>query len=82
MGILFVPMFLAGIFMMFKNPELLAKRLNAKEKQREQSLVVKLSGLIIIAHRIKNEELFLEKELEGYKEYMHKVKYRLIPFVW
>ncbi len=49
MGILFVPMFLAGIVMMFKNPELLKKRLNAKEKQAEQSLVVKLSGLMFIA---------------------------------
>ena len=48
MGILFVPMFLAGIVMMFKNPELLKKRLNAKEKQKEQSLVVKLSGLMFL----------------------------------
>lgn len=45
-GILFVPMLIAGIVMMFKNPELLKKRLNAKEKQKEQSLVVKLSGLM------------------------------------
>ena len=184
MGILFVPMFLAGIVMMFKNPELLRKRLNAKEKQKEQSLVEKLSGLMffvgfivaglgfrfewyilpkgviigatviflvayilyaevlrentflsrtievqenqkvvdtglygmvrhpmysitlllflsmplvlgsiysfliflaypfIIAKRIKNEEEFLEKELVGYQEYKHKVKYRLIPFIW
>ena len=184
MGILFVPMFLAGIVMMFKNPELLRKRLNAKEKQKEQSLVVKLSGLMffvgfivaglgfrfewyilpkgviigatviflvayilyaevlrentflsrtievqenqkvvdtglygmvrhpmysitlllflsmplvlgsiysfliflaypfIIAKRIKNDEEFLEKELVGYQEYKHKVKYRLIPFIW
>lgn len=49
MGILFVPMFLAGIVMMFKNPELLQKRFNAKEKQKEQSLVVKLSGLMFLA---------------------------------
>ncbi len=47
-GILFVPMFCAGIVMMFKNPELLKKRLNAKEKQKEQSLVVKLSGLMFL----------------------------------
>lgn len=46
MGILFVPMFFAGIIMMFKNPELLKKRLDAKEKQQEQSLVVKLCGLM------------------------------------
>lgn len=49
MGILFVPMFFAGIVMMFKNPELLKSRLDAKEKQKEQSLVVKLSGLMFIA---------------------------------
>lgn len=47
-GILFVPMLIAGIVMMFKNPELLKKRLNAKEKQKEQSLVVKLSGLMFL----------------------------------
>ena len=184
MTILFVPMFGAGIVMMFKNPELLKKRLNAKEKQKEQSLVVKLSGLMfllgfivaglgfrfgwytlpkgaviaavvvflaayllyaevlrentylsrtievqenqtvidtglysivrhpmysvtlflflsmplvlgsvysfliflaypfVIAKRIKNEEEFLEKELNGYRAYQQKVKYRLIPFVW
>lgn len=184
MGILFVPMFFAGLVMMVKNPELLRKRLNAKEKQQEQNLVVKLSGLMflagfivaglgvrlgwatlsngvvigaavvflvayilyaevlrentylsrtievqenqkvidtglygivrhpmysvtlllflsmplvlgsmysfviflaypfIIAKRIKGEEAFLERELEGYREYKRKVKYRLIPFVW
>lgn len=184
MGILFVPMFFAGIVMMFKNPNLLKSRLNAKEKLREQSTVVKLSGLmflagfivaglgvrfgwyalpapvvigaavlflasyvlyaevlrenaylsrtievqenqkvidtglygivrhpmysatlllflsmplvlgsvysfpiflaypLIIAKRIKSEEEFLEKELDGYLEYKQKVKYRLIPFIW
>lgn len=49
MGILFIPMFFAGIVMMFKNPGLLKSRLNAKEKQQEQSLVVKLSGLMFLA---------------------------------
>ena len=184
MAILFVPMFLAGIVMMFKNPDLLKSRLDAKEKQREQSIVVKLSGLMfmsgfivagldfrfgwltlpkgvvivaaivflvayilyaevlrentylsrtievqenqkvidtglygivrhpmysvtlllflsmplvlgsiysfliflsypfIIAKRIKGEEEFLEKELDGYREYKQKVRYRLIPFIW
>ena len=184
MGILFVPMFLAGLVMMAKNPKLLQSRLDAKEKQKEQDLVVKLSGLMflagfivaglgvrfnwytlpkpvviasaivfliayilyaevlrentylsrtievqedqkvidtglygvvrhpmysvtlllflsmplvlgsvysfviflaypfIIAKRIKHEEEFLEKELNGYKEYKQKVKYRLIPFIW
>ena len=184
MVVLFVPMFVAGIIMMFKSPELLKRRLNAKEKQKEQGMVVKLSGLMfiagfitsgldfrfgwsavpksvviiavlifllaylmyaevirenmylsrtieiqenqkvidtglysvvrhpmytatiflflsmpiilgsvyafliflvypfIIAKRIKYEEEFLEKELDGYREYKKKVKYRLIPFVW
>ena len=184
MGMLFVPMFLAGIVMMFKNPELLAKRLNAKEEKHEQKLVVKMSGIMfltgfsvaglgfrfqwytlpmsvvigaavvfliayilyaevlrentylsrtievqenqkvidtglygivrhpmysatlllflsmpiilgsiysfliflvypfIIAKRIKGEEELLEKELDGYREYKQKVKYRLIPYVW
>ncbi len=184
LGILFIPMFGAGIVMMFKNPYLLQKRLDAKEKRSEQSMVVKLSGLmflagfivaglnhrfqwhelpkgvcmgaavvflfayiiyaevlrentylsrtievqenqkvistglygivrhpmysatlllfmvmplvlgsiisfviflaypIIISKRIKDEESLLEEELEGYREYKEKVKYKLIPFVW
>ncbi len=184
MGILFLPMLFAGIVMMLKNPDLLKSRLNAKEKQKAQGLVVKLSGLMffagfivaglgfrfgwyalpksvsvgaavvfiaayalyaevlrenmylsrtievrenqkvidtglygivrhpmysvtlllflampivlgsvysfltfmaypfIIVKRIKGEEEFLEKELDGYREYKQKVKYRLIPFVW
>lgn len=184
MGILFIPMFLAGLVMMAKNPKLLESRLDAKEKEAEQSLVVKLSGLMflagfivaglgvrfgwhtlpkpvviasaiifliayilyaevlrentylsrtievqegqkvidtglygivrhpmysvtlllflsmplvlgsvysfiiflvypfIIAKRIKHEEELLEKELNEYKEYKQKVKYRLIPFIW
>ena len=184
MGILFIPMFSAGLVMMAKNPALLASRLDAKEKLKKQSTVVKLSGLMfmsgfiaaglgvrfgwymlpkgvsiggavlflvsyvlyaevlrentylsrtikvqenqkvidtglygivrhpmyaatlilflsmpvvlgsvwafviflayppIIAARIRSEEEFLEKELEGYSEYKNKVKYRLIPFVW
>jgi len=49
MGILFVPMFAAGIVMMIKNPALLKSRLNAKENSKEQSLVVKLSGLMFLA---------------------------------
>ena len=49
MGILFVPMFAAGLVMMAKNPDLLRKRLNAKEQETEQKTVVKLSGLLFIA---------------------------------
>ena len=49
MAILFIPMFLAGLVMMAKNPGLLKSRLNAKEKEQEQSQVVKLSGLMFLA---------------------------------
>ena len=48
MGILFIPMFAAGLVMLAKNPDLLRKRLQAKEEQAEQSLVVKLSGLMFL----------------------------------
>ena len=48
MGILFSPMLLAGVIMMIKNPELLRKRLNAREKEAEQSLVIMLSGLMFV----------------------------------
>ena len=47
-GLLFIPIFIAGIVMMIKSPELLKKRLNAKEKESEQKQVVKLSGLMFV----------------------------------
>ena len=177
MGILFVPMFCAGLVMMAKSPNLLRSRLKAKEEQKEQDTVVKLSGLmflvgfilaglnfrfgwltlpdwavwtaaglfllayllyaevlrenaylsrtievqegqkvvdtglygivrhpmyavtlllflsmplvlgapisfVIFAKRIRNEEEVLTEGLGGYGDYLNKVKYRLIPFVW
>ena len=184
MGLLFIPLLVAGIVMMIKAPELLKKRLIAKEKQFEQQMVIIFSALMflagfivagltyrfhwytlprwvvmvaavvflagyilyaevlhenpylsriveiqeqqtvidtglyrvvrhpmysatfllflsmplvlgsvysfilhliypfMIAKRIKSEEKFLEKELNGYCEYQKKVKYRLIPFIW
>ncbi len=184
MGILFIPMFVAGLVMLVKNPTLLKERLDAKETEKQQNVVVKLSGLMFIAgfvvagldyrfswftlpmgvsigaaiafifayvlyaevlrentylsrtikvqenqkvvdtglygivrhpmysatlilflsmplvlgslfaflvflaypfiivKRIKNEEQVLAKQLVGYTEYMQKVKYRLIPFIW
>ena len=49
MGILFIPMFCAGLVMMAKNPELLRKRLNAREEEKEQKTVVRFSGLLFFA---------------------------------
>lgn len=182
--ILFVPMIFLGVYLLLKKPQLLNKRLNVKEMRKEQSIVVKLSGVmfilgfivaglnfrfkayllpknvviiasiifiigyalyaevlreneflsrtievsknqtvvttglygvvrhpmylasvimflsiplvlgslysfiifmfypIIIIKRINDEEKLLVKELNGYREYKLKVKYRLIPFVW
>lgn len=47
-GLLFVPMLIAGLVMLFKSPDFLAKRLDAKEKQATQKGVVALSGLMFI----------------------------------
>ncbi len=49
MGILFVPMFAAGLVMMKKSPALLEKRLNAKEQEGEQKKVIAWSGLMFLA---------------------------------
>ena len=48
MELLFVPMFIVGIILMLKNPELLKKRLNAKENENEQKQVVVFSGLMFL----------------------------------
>ncbi|MBR4655310.1 MAG: isoprenylcysteine carboxylmethyltransferase family protein [Oscillospiraceae bacterium] len=48
-GILFVPMFFAGIVMMLRSPELLKKRLNAREKEIEQKAVIALSGIMFLS---------------------------------
>ena len=49
MGILFIPMFIAGVVMMIKSPDLLRKRLNVKEKENEQKQVILFSGLMFLA---------------------------------
>lgn len=48
-GLLFIPMFIAGIVLMIKNPELLQKRLNVKEKESEQKYVILFSGIMFLA---------------------------------
>ncbi len=48
MGVLFVPMLFVGIAMMLINPELLRKRIDAKESLQEQKLIVKLIGLMFV----------------------------------
>ncbi len=48
-GLLFIPMFIMGIVMLFKNPALLEKRLNTKEKEKEQRGVVAVSGIMFLS---------------------------------
>ena len=49
LGILFVSMFIAGLIMMKRAPDLLRKRLDAKEEEKEQKTVIVLSGLMFLA---------------------------------
>ena len=48
LAVLFVPMFIAGVVMLLRSPELLKKRLDAKEKETEQKSVVALSGVMFV----------------------------------
>ena len=48
-ALLFIPMLLAGIILMFKNPDLLRRRLDAKEKESEQKTVILLSGIMFLS---------------------------------
>lgn len=72
-GIVRHPMYTATVFLFLAMPLVLGSLL---------SLVVFLVYPFIIAKRIKGEEEFLERELEGYAQYKQKVKYRMIPFIW
>lgn len=72
-GIVRHPMYTSTIIMFLTMPLILGSLI---------SFVIFLVYPFIIAIRIKNEEDYLEKELEGYKEYKEKVKYKIIPFIW
>ena len=49
MGLLFIPMFIAGVVLMVKNPDLLRNRLNVKEKQSEQKKVILFSAIMFLS---------------------------------
>ena len=48
-ALLFIPILIVGVVLMIKNPELLRKRLEMKEREKEQKSVVALSGLLLVA---------------------------------
>ena len=72
-GIVRHPMYLVTILLFLSIPLILGSVI---------SFFIFLVYPVIIVMRIINEEKVLEKELNGYKEYKKKVKYRLIPFIW
>jgi protein-S-isoprenylcysteine O-methyltransferase Ste14 len=72
-GIVRHPMYSATLFLFLSMPLILGSLL---------SFLMFLVYPFLIAGRIRHEEQFLEKELDGYREYQAQVKYRLIPFIW
>jgi protein-S-isoprenylcysteine O-methyltransferase Ste14 len=67
------PMYLGGILLFIGTPMLLGSIFG---------ICIGISMLFLLAARIIGEEKMLENELEGYKEYKKKVRYRLLPFIW
>jgi protein-S-isoprenylcysteine O-methyltransferase Ste14 len=45
-------------------------------------LIFIIPSVLVFAFRIHDEEALLQEELAGYREYMQKVRYRLVPGVW
>ena len=72
-GIVCHPMYSATILLFLSIPIVLGSPF---------SLVIMLAYVPIIAKRIRNEEAVLSQELEGYPEYLNRVKWRLIPRIW
>ena len=67
------PMYVGSLLMFFFTPPALGSY---------WALIFSLLYLIMIVARIIGEEKILLKELNGYEEYTHKVRFRLIPGVW
>lgn len=72
-GIVRHPMYSATIFLFLSMPLILGSLI---------SFIIMLAYIPIINVRMKNEEQMLAEGLPGYKEYMQKVKYRIIPYIW
>lgn len=67
------PMYFSTIILFWSMPLILGSWI---------SFIVMLPYPLFLIKRIKNEEYILQNGLEGYIEYMKKVKYRLLPFIW
>ena len=72
-GIVRHPMYAVTLVLFLSMPLVLGSAL---------ALIVFLAYPAIIVGRLLDEERFLAAELPGYPEYMQRVKWRLIPFIW
>jgi protein-S-isoprenylcysteine O-methyltransferase Ste14 len=72
-GLVRHPMYAGVVIMMFGIPLALGSY---------WGLVFVMSGLIVLALRIRDEEKLLQEELNGYRDYTQKVRYRLVPYMW
>lgn len=67
------PMYTGNVIMMLGIPLALGSYLG---------LVFVVSGVMVLALRIRDEEKLLREELDGYREYTQKVRYRMVPCMW
>ena len=72
-GIVRHPMYTGNVIMMIGIPLALGSY---------WGLVFVIPGLIVLTLRIRDEEKLLQEELDGYREYTQKVRYRLLPYMW
>ncbi|AIY47793.1 methyltransferase family protein [Mycolicibacterium fortuitum] len=72
-GLVRHPMYFGAVLMMFGTPLALGSY---------WALLVSIVSIPIFGARIADEEKMLRAELDGYDEYMQKVPYRLLPYVW
>ncbi|MBR4390078.1 MAG: isoprenylcysteine carboxylmethyltransferase family protein [Prevotella sp.] len=72
-GIVRHPMYTATLILFLSAPLILAS---------PWSFLIMLLYIPIIVMRIKNEEALLSRQLDGYSEYKHRVRFRLIPWIW
>ena len=72
-GLVRHPMYLGNVILMIGVPLALGSY---------WGLLFVVVGLAVLALRINDEEVLLAQQLAGYREYMRKVHYRLVPYVW
>ena len=72
-GLVRHPMYLGNVVLMIGIPLALGSY---------WGLLFVVAGLAVLALRINDEEALLTQQLAGYREYMQKVHYRLVPYVW